>query len=103
MSRARTVKGWTVYDYKSSLMISDAADAQHRVYPSPQRCCSSAGLIILPGHALISPTSAQISHFSLQKSICSEFQENIVDEQLISSRRALGRACLIYMLRVVSG
>lgn len=30
-------------------------------------------------------------------------QENIVDEQLISSRRALSRACLMYTLRVVSG
>lgn len=82
MSRARAVKGWTVYGYKSSLMISDAADTEHRVYPSPhpspQQRCSSAGIIILPGHALILPTSAQISHFSLQKSICSEFHKKIL-------------------------
>lgn len=77
MSRARTVKGWTVLN-KSSLMVSDAADAEHRVHPSPQWCCSSAGLIILTGHALILPTSAQISHFSLQKSICSEFHKKIL-------------------------
>lgn len=78
MSWARTVKGWTVYDLKYSLMISDPADTEHRVCPSPQRCCSSARLIILPGHALILPTLVQISHISLQKSICSEFHKKIL-------------------------
>lgn len=107
MSRARTVKGWTVYGYKSSLMISDAADTEHRVYPSPhpspQQLGSSAGIIILPGHALILPTSASdLSLLTPEINLFWISQENIVDEQLISSRRALSRACLIYTLRVVS-
>lgn len=72
MSRARTVKGWTVW---LQVLPNDISSGEHFLLSG---VAVSAELIILPGHALNLPTSAQISHFSLQKSICSEFHEKIL-------------------------